>query len=148
MNEFAYHADQEEGEKDASGRGKDCARALRISGQLKNLRCLELQVLVGDNVWRRQRLWVTSSQGSRRIWTFFFFFKNLHFFSFFLRICTWCVDSRGTLESIWQTGDMFRSVFWNHLSGAVGQLERMTRWSLKVKGLFSLDVPRKTHPRL
>ena len=27
----------EEGEKDASGKGKDCARALCISGQLKSL---------------------------------------------------------------------------------------------------------------
>ena len=42
------HADQEEGGNDASGRGKDCGKALCISGQLKSLRCLELQVLVGD----------------------------------------------------------------------------------------------------
>ena len=48
MNEFVCHADREEGGKDASGRGKDCAKALCISGQLKGLRCLELQVLVGD----------------------------------------------------------------------------------------------------
>lgn len=73
MNEFENMLPRSSGEKDASGRG--IFVQIFISGQLKNLRCPAMQVLVGDTAWRRQEVVgeELSKAAQESVLIFFFF---------------------------------------------------------------------------